>query len=162
MISVIIHEVGHNYFPMIINSDERQWTWMDEGINTFLQFIAEQEWEENFPSRRGEPKNIIAYMVSSDQVPIMTQSAPAAIALGAVVKCPWQSMIMAVSWIGRSGRLEAVLALQCGPLCRGQEREQLTHGRRLGRRRPAPLAAIQRPDGFGVVLFGAGDRKSVV
>src|SRR5690606_41394492 len=41
MISVIIHEVGHNYFPMIINSDERQWTWMDEGLNTFLQYLNE-------------------------------------------------------------------------------------------------------------------------
>ena len=54
LISVIIHEVGHNYFPMIVNSDERQWTWMDEGLNSFLQYLAEQEWEENYPiaSRR--------------------------------------------------------------------------------------------------------------
>jgi Peptidase family M1 domain len=74
LIGVVIHEVGHIYFPMTVNSDERQWTWMDEGINTFLQFVAEQEWEENFPSRRGEPKNIIPYMISTDQVPIMTQS----------------------------------------------------------------------------------------
>ncbi len=74
LIGVIIHEVGHIYFPMTVNSDERQWTWMDEGLNTFLQFVAEQEWEENFPSRRGEPKNIIDYMISTDQVPIMTQS----------------------------------------------------------------------------------------
>ena len=76
LISVIIHEVGHNYFPMIINSDERQWTWMDEGLNTFLQFIAEQEWEENYPSRRGEPQNIAEYMNGSQgaTVPIMTNS----------------------------------------------------------------------------------------
>ena len=74
LISVIIHEVGHNYFPMIVNSDERQWTWMDEGLNTFLQFIAEQEWEEDYPSRRGEPKNIVEYMLSENQVPIMTNS----------------------------------------------------------------------------------------
>lgn len=74
LISVIIHEVGHNYFPMIVNSDERQWTWMDEGLNTFLQFVAEQSWEENYPSRRGEPENIIEYMVSEPQVPIMTNS----------------------------------------------------------------------------------------
>ena len=53
MISVIIHEVGHNFFPMIVNSDERQWTWMDEGLNTFMQFMAEQEWDRNYPSRRG-------------------------------------------------------------------------------------------------------------
>ncbi len=74
LISVIIHEVGHNYFPMIVNSDERQWTWMDEGLNTFLQYLAEQEWEDDYPSRRGEPKKIVEYMSSLDQVPIMTNS----------------------------------------------------------------------------------------
>lgn len=74
LISVIIHEVGHNYFPMIVNSDERRWTWMDEGLNTFLQYLSEQEWEENYPSRRGEPRNITSYMSSSAQVPIMTHS----------------------------------------------------------------------------------------
>ncbi|MFT7620573.1 MAG: hypothetical protein ACI97A_004230 [Planctomycetota bacterium] len=74
LISVIIHEVGHNYFPMIVNSDERQWTWMDEGLNTFLQYLAEQEWEERYPSRRGEPHKIAEYMTSTEQVPIMTHS----------------------------------------------------------------------------------------
>jgi len=74
LISVVIHEVGHNYFPMIVNSDERQWTWMDEGLNSFLQSLAEQEWEEHYPSRRGEPRKIVEYMVSRDQVPIMTNS----------------------------------------------------------------------------------------
>ncbi|MEM7311785.1 MAG: M1 family metallopeptidase [Planctomycetota bacterium] len=74
LISVIIHEVGHNYFPMIVNSDERQWTWMDEGLNTFLQYLSEQEWEEKYPSRRGEPQNIVGYMRSQNQVPIMTNS----------------------------------------------------------------------------------------
>ncbi|MDX5436770.1 MAG: M1 family metallopeptidase, partial [Pontibacter sp.] len=76
LISVIIHEVGHNFFPMIINSDERQWTWMDEGLNTFMQYLAEQEWERNYPSRRGEPANIVEYMKSAKntQVPIMTNS----------------------------------------------------------------------------------------
>ncbi len=74
LISVIIHEVGHNYFPMVINSDERDWTWMDEGLNTFTQFLAEQEWEKNYPSRRGEPQFIADYMVSDNQVPIMVQS----------------------------------------------------------------------------------------
>ena len=74
LISVIIHEVGHNYYPMIVNSDERQWTWMDEGLNSYLQFLAEQEWEENYPSRRGEAQNIREYMASADQVPIMTNS----------------------------------------------------------------------------------------
>jgi len=74
MIGVIIHEVGHNYFPMIINSDERQWTWMDEGLNTFLQFLAEQEWEEDYPSRRGFPEDIVEFMTSKWQRPIMTNS----------------------------------------------------------------------------------------
>ena len=76
MISVIIHEVGHNFFPMIINSDERQWTWMDEGLNTFCQYLTEQEWERNYPSRRGEPRNIVSYMLTdkSLQTPIMTNS----------------------------------------------------------------------------------------
>ena len=62
MIGVIIHEVGHNFFPMIINSDERQWTWMDEGLNTFVQYLTEQEFERNFPSRRGPAQNIVDYM----------------------------------------------------------------------------------------------------
>ncbi len=74
LISVVIHEVGHNYFPMIVNSDERQWTWMDEGLNSFLQYLSEQEWEKDYPSRRGEPQNIADYMASENQVPIMTQS----------------------------------------------------------------------------------------
>lgn len=76
MIGVIIHEVGHNFFPMIINSDERQWTWMDEGLNTFCQYLAEQEWDRNFPSRRGEPQFIVPYMKTdpSQQSPIMTTS----------------------------------------------------------------------------------------
>ena len=74
LISVVIHEVGHNYFPMTVNSDERQWTWMDEGLNSFLQYLSEQEWEKNYPSRRGEPKNIADYMASENQVPIMTNS----------------------------------------------------------------------------------------
>ncbi len=74
LIGVVIHEVGHNYFPMIVNSDERQWTWMDEGLNTFVQFLAQAEWEKDYPSRRGEPKNITDYMISENQVPIMTNS----------------------------------------------------------------------------------------
>ena len=74
LISVIIHEVGHNFFPMIVNSDERQWTWMDEGLNTFCQYLAEQEWEEDYPSRRGEPQRIASYLASNNRVPIMTNS----------------------------------------------------------------------------------------
>ena len=74
LIGVVIHEVGHNWFPMIVNSDERQWTWMDEGLNTFCQYLAEQEWEHKYPSGRGEPEKIIEYMTSADQEPIMTNS----------------------------------------------------------------------------------------
>ena len=74
LISVVIHEVGHNYFPMIVNSDERQWTWMDEGLNSFLQYLAEQAWEEHYPQSRGEPRAIGDYMKSTNQVPIMTNS----------------------------------------------------------------------------------------
>ena len=74
LIGVVIHEVGHNWFPMIINSDERQWTWMDEGLNTFCQYLAEQEWERKYPSGRGEPEKIVDYMTSDTQEPIMTNS----------------------------------------------------------------------------------------
>jgi len=76
MIGVIIHEVGHNYFPMIVNSDERQWTWMDEGLNTFLQYLTEQTWERDFPSRRGAASKIVDYMKGdkSNISPIMTNS----------------------------------------------------------------------------------------
>ena len=74
LISVVIHEVGHNFFPMIVNSDERRWTWMDEGLNTFLQYLAEQEWDEDYPSRRGPPAKIVPYMRGRSQRPIMTGS----------------------------------------------------------------------------------------
>lgn len=77
LIGVIIHEIGHIYFPMVVNSDERRYTWMDEGLNSFLEYIAEYEWEENFPISRGtqNPLDVIpSYMTSSNQVPIMTQS----------------------------------------------------------------------------------------
>jgi hypothetical protein len=76
MMSVIIHEVGHNFFPMIVNSDERQWTWMDEGLNTFLQYLTEKEWDANYPSQRGPAAKIVPYM-SGDQKflePIMSNS----------------------------------------------------------------------------------------
>ena len=79
-ILVIIHEVGHNYFPMIINSDERQWTWMDEGLNTFLQYQTEKAWtdetEKVFPSRRGPAQKIVPYMSGDKRYisPIMTNS----------------------------------------------------------------------------------------
>ncbi len=76
MISVIIHEVGHNFFPMIVNSDERQWTWMDEGLNTFLQFLTEQDWEYDYPSGQGKAYKIVDYMRGDKKFisPIMTNS----------------------------------------------------------------------------------------
>ena len=77
LIGVIIHEIGHIYFPMVVNSDERQWTWMDEGINTFLEYVAELEWEEEYPAFSGETNllDVIPnYMTSTNQVPIMTNS----------------------------------------------------------------------------------------
>lgn len=86
MMSVIIHEVGHNFFPMIVNSDERQWTWMDEGLNTFTQYVAEQDFgkwypdalsegDETYPSRRGPAAKIIPYMGGNQDfiAPIMTK-----------------------------------------------------------------------------------------
>ncbi|MBB3841272.1 hypothetical protein FHS57_005294 [Runella defluvii] len=76
MIGVIIHEVGHNFFPMIVNSDERQWGWMDEGLNTFVQYLTEKEWDKDYPTRRGEPQYITDYMKQGTEnlVPIMTSS----------------------------------------------------------------------------------------
>lgn len=75
-IGVIIHEVGHNWYPMIVNSDERQWTWMDEGLTTYMQYITEQHWERDFPSRRGPAHKITDYMGGdkSKISPIMTNS----------------------------------------------------------------------------------------
>ena len=75
MIKVTIHEVGHNFFPMIINSDERQWTWMDEGLNSYMEMLAELDYDKDFPITRGYPKNIVKYM-SGDQstiAPIMSK-----------------------------------------------------------------------------------------
>jgi len=72
LVDVIIHEIGHIWFPMIINSDERQWTWMDEGINTFLEYQATKLWDPDFPSR-GEPRDIVGFMTSDNQVPLMTR-----------------------------------------------------------------------------------------
>ncbi|HET6995935.1 MAG TPA: M1 family metallopeptidase, partial [Chitinophagaceae bacterium] len=76
MLGVIIHEVGHNFFPMIINSDERQWTWMDEGLNTFVQYLTEELFDSKFPSRRGPAYLITDYMKLSkdDLEPIMSNS----------------------------------------------------------------------------------------
>lgn len=76
MLGVIIHEVGHNFFPMIINSDERQWTWMDEGLNTFVEYLTEELWDNKFPSKRGPAYSITDYMkLPKDELePIMTNS----------------------------------------------------------------------------------------
>ncbi|WP_298767388.1 M1 family metallopeptidase [uncultured Polaribacter sp.] len=75
MIKVTIHEVGHNFFPMIVNSDERQWTWMDEGLNSFMEMLAELDYDPNFPIVRGYPKNIVRYMAGDQSriAPIMSK-----------------------------------------------------------------------------------------
>ncbi len=76
MLGVVIHEVGHNFFPMIINSDERQWSWMDEGLNTFVEYLTEELWDNKFPVGRGPAYKIVDYMkLPKDQLePIMTNS----------------------------------------------------------------------------------------
>ncbi|QES90975.1 M1 family peptidase [Rhizosphaericola mali] len=76
MLGVVIHEVGHNFFPMIVNSDERQWTWMDEGLNSFVEYLTEELYDNKFPTRKGGAYNIIDYMsLPKDQLePIMTNS----------------------------------------------------------------------------------------
>ena len=87
LIGVTVHEVGHNWFPMIVDSDDRMWTWMDEGLNSFLQFYGQwdyaktycgAEWSQNpeceFVGNMGPAPAIVAYMQDPDQVPIMTES----------------------------------------------------------------------------------------
>jgi hypothetical protein len=74
LVGVVIHEIGHIYFPMTVNSDERQWTWMDEGLNSFLDSVAGYEWDPTMPWTRSLPRDLISYMVSDQQQPIMTQS----------------------------------------------------------------------------------------
>ncbi len=76
MLGVIIHEVGHNFFPMIINSDERQWTWMDEGLNSFVEYLTEELFDNKFPVSKGPAYKIVDYMkMPKDQLePIMTNS----------------------------------------------------------------------------------------
>ncbi len=76
MLGVVIHEVGHNFFPMIVNSDERQWSWMDEGLNSFVQYLTQELYDNKFPSRGGPAWSIVDYMkLPKDQLePIMTNS----------------------------------------------------------------------------------------
>ncbi|MDP9079084.1 MAG: M1 family metallopeptidase, partial [Bacteroidota bacterium] len=76
MIGVIIHEVGHNFFPMIVNSDERQWTWMDEGLNSFVEYLTEELWDNKYPSKKGAAYTIVDYMKlpKNELEPIMTNS----------------------------------------------------------------------------------------
>ena len=74
LVGVVIHEIGHIYFPMVVNSDERTWTWMDEGLNSFLDSVASYEWDPDMPWGSGLPRDITGYMTSSTQQPIMTHS----------------------------------------------------------------------------------------
>ena len=73
LIGVVIHEVGHNYFPMVVNSDERQWTWMDEGLNSFVEYLTEEEWENDWKHRH-DARGLVDYMRLTDRVPVMTNS----------------------------------------------------------------------------------------
>ena len=76
MLGVVIHEVGHNFFPMIVNSDERQWSWMDEGLNSFVEYLTEELWDNKFPSKKGPAYTIVPYMkLPKNQLePIMSNS----------------------------------------------------------------------------------------
>ncbi len=74
LVGVVIHEIGHIYFPMTVNSDERQWTWMDEGLNSFLDSVAGYEWDPNMPWTRSLARDLVPYMISNNQQPIMTHS----------------------------------------------------------------------------------------
>jgi hypothetical protein len=76
MVGVIVHEVGHNYFPMIVNSDERQWTWMDEGLNTFLERETTRTRYPTFDVTSGSPKGIANWMRGdkTQMRPIMASS----------------------------------------------------------------------------------------
>ena len=53
---VTAHEIGHNWFPMIVGSDERRYAFMDEGFNTFIDVYAADEFNkgEYAPKRDGE------------------------------------------------------------------------------------------------------------
>ncbi len=76
LIQVVIHEVGHNWFPMIVNSDERQWSWMDEGLNSFMEYLTTKEWDRDMGADVAEPQSIVDYMKTdkNKQVPIMSSS----------------------------------------------------------------------------------------
>ena len=76
MLGVVIHEVGHNFFPMIINNDERQTTWMDEGIDSFVQLLTELERYPQLDWNRGKPAGLVPYMKGDKTImrPLMTNS----------------------------------------------------------------------------------------
>ncbi|MEO8471297.1 MAG: M1 family metallopeptidase [Chryseolinea sp.] len=76
LVSVVVHEVGHNFFPMIVNSDERQWSWMDEGLNTFLEKETIRTSYPELFGTHGTPKGIVPFMRGdkSQMRPIMTNS----------------------------------------------------------------------------------------
>jgi len=74
LLSIIFHETGHTWFPMVVNSDERQWTWLDEGLNSFVQFLAEEAWQKDFGGPWGYPSRVVEYMESEDQTPVVTHS----------------------------------------------------------------------------------------
>ncbi len=72
VIRVIIHETGHNWFPMIVNSDERHWMWLDEGFNSFVQGFAERSWKEDPKITTAQPRFAVEYLLSPAHQPLMT------------------------------------------------------------------------------------------
>jgi hypothetical protein len=75
-VAVIVHEVGHNYFPMIVNSDERQCTWMDEGLNSFLEKETMRERYPKLDHSGNTPKGIVPFMKGDKSMmrPVMATS----------------------------------------------------------------------------------------
>lgn len=69
---VLTHEVGHNWFPLIVNSDERAWTWMDEGLTSYLETLATLEWSGDYTTRPNLPAMLGAEREATGRQPPMT------------------------------------------------------------------------------------------
>jgi len=67
------HEFGHNWFPMIVGSNERRYPWMDEGFNTFINHYSTQAFNNGeFPTTTDNPKNIVRYLTYENRESIDT------------------------------------------------------------------------------------------
>jgi hypothetical protein len=75
---VTAHELGHNWFPMVVNTDERRHGWMDEGFNTFIDYYSAWDWfsepDQDAINRRGSgnPSSGGTLMRSTQVLPIDT------------------------------------------------------------------------------------------